>query len=205
MRDASRRTAAPDVALPRSQNPEEPVADDPTGGADTNESDEDRPDVPFGEAEGDRDALREHFQQIALHRLLKLEHVELSEERVVTEMPVAPEAFNPAGNLHGGAIATLIDVAAGTAAALGTPNFEPGVNTLVTADMHIRYLGRAKGDKIRATAKVIRAGRQLTVVECQVTDPDSGKLVATADFSSMVVDFREPLDPTHGDATQADM
>lgn len=167
--------------------------------------DPDRPDVPFGEHDEDRDKLREHFRAIPLHNLLKLEHIELSEDRVVTEMPVAPEAFNPAGNLHGGAIATLIDVCAGTAAALGSPNFEPGKNMLVTADMHIRYLGRAKGDKIRAVATVMRAGTQLTVVECQVLDPDSGKLIAFADFSSMIVDLREPLQADHGDSRSPDV
>ena len=82
----------------------------------------------------------------------------------------AEAAFNQTGNLHGGAIATLIDVACGSTAARAS-SFQPGSNTLVTADLHVRYLGRPKGDVVRAEAQVMRAGRQLVVVECRVVDP----------------------------------
>jgi uncharacterized protein (TIGR00369 family) len=109
-------------------------------------------------------------------------------------MPVREEAFNSTGNLHGGAIATMIDVAAGTAAALGS-RFRPGIESIVTADLHIRYLGRPKTDTVLATARVLRAGRQLTVVECTVAD-DNDNLVAIADFSSMLVPVRDPLRPS---------
>ena len=106
-------------------------------------------------------------------------------------MPVAPGAFNGSGNLHGGAIATLVDVASGSAAArAGT--FRPGENTLVTADLHVRYLGRPKGTVVRAEARVMRAGRQLIVVECRVAD-DLGNLIAFADFAGMIVPLRQPL------------
>lgn len=152
-----------------------------------------------------REMLREAFSKVALHQLLQVRPVELGAEQTVFEMPVADEAFNPSGNLHGGAIATLVDVTAGTAAALGSTTFEPGKNTLVTADMHIRYLGRAKGDWIRATAGVVRSGNQLVVVECEVRDTDSGKLIAVSDFAAMVVPLREPLRATEfSDAANPD-
>jgi uncharacterized protein (TIGR00369 family) len=123
-----------------------------------------------------------------------LRAVRIDPELVVFEMPVADGAFNASGNLHGGAIATLIDVSAGTAAAVNS-GFEPGKNTIVTADMHVRYLGRPHGDVVRAESRVLRAGRQLVVVECQVLDPED-RLIASADFSSMVVPLREPLRPS---------
>jgi uncharacterized protein (TIGR00369 family) len=109
-------------------------------------------------------------------------------------MPVRESAFNSTGNLHGGSLATLIDVAAGTAAAIGS-GFQPGRQTIVTADLHVRYLGRPKGDIVRAVAKVLKAGRQLVVVECQVTD-DEGRIIAISDFSSMIVPLRQPLRPS---------
>lgn len=119
-------------------------------------------------------------------------------------MPVREEAFNSTGNLHGGALATLVDVSAGTAAALNSA-FEPGKNTIVTADMHVRYLGRPRGDTVRAESRVLRAGRQLVVVECHVLDPDD-RLIVSADFSSMVVPLREPLRPSrYADARNPDL
>ncbi|HYF47071.1 MAG TPA: hotdog domain-containing protein, partial [Acidimicrobiales bacterium] len=55
------------------------------------------------------------------------------------------------------------------------------------------------GDEVRAEAQVLRAGRQLVVVECRVLDTQD-RVIAAADFSGMVVPLREPL--IHG--TSAD-
>ena len=135
--------------------------------------------------------LRTTFLQMPLHKLLGLRFVEREEGRLVVEMPVRQEAFNGSGNLHGGAIATLVDVAAGSCAARAS-GFDAVTQSLVTADLHVRYLGRPKGDVVRADARLVRAGRMLIVVEVRVLDPHDN-LVAVADFSSMVVPRREPL------------
>ncbi|MGH8984574.1 MAG: PaaI family thioesterase [Acidimicrobiia bacterium] len=115
----------------------------------------------------------------------------MRERRAKRARPERQEAFNQSGNLHGGAIATLIDVACGSMAARSS-SFEPGRNTIVTADLHVRYLGRPKGDVVRAEARLLRAGRQLVVVECQVLDT-LDNVIAAADFSAMVVPLRDPL------------
>jgi uncharacterized protein (TIGR00369 family) len=148
--------------------------------------------------------LKRTFLITPLHKLLGLRFLPAEDGSVVVEMPVREEAFNQTGNLHGGAIATLIDVACGSTAARSS-SFEPGKNTLVTADLHVRYLGRPKGDVVQAEARVMRAGRQLVVVECRVVDP-LGNVIAFADFSAMVVALREPLRPTEGaDARAPDL
>ncbi len=140
---------------------------------------------------GGIDAMRGMFGAAPLQRFLGMELLEASATRVVITMPVANNAMNSAGNLHGGALATLVDVTAGTAAALGS-GFRPGLETIVTADLHVRYLGRPRTDVVRAEASVLRAGRQLVVVECRVLDGEDRVLVA-ADFSSMIVPLRQPL------------
>ncbi len=147
-------------------------------------------DLPESDQEFVRSALR---RDTPLHDLLGLEIVETGEGHAVLSMPVRPEAFNSTGNLHGGAIATLIDVAAGTAAARGS-GFEPGRQSLVTADLHVRYLGRPHGDTVYARAELLKAGRQLIVVDCKVTDAEE-RLIAAADFSMMIVPLRKPLRP----------
>ena len=166
-------------------------------------------------------ARLEAFRQTPLHALLALDHLDLDDladgvvppvapgggpvppGACVVRMPVRPEAFGTAGNLHGGAIATLIDVAAATAAARQSA-FVPGKNSLVTADLHVRYLGRPKGAWVDAVATVIRAGRQLVVVECRVVDP-LGNVIAAADFSSMVVPLRQPLGGAPRDGTSPEL
>jgi uncharacterized protein (TIGR00369 family) len=144
------------------------------------------------------------LQATPLHAHLGIRVVRLGPQPVVIEMPVAEAALNMTGNLHGGAIATLVDVAGGMAAALAS-GFDPGRNSIVTADMHVRYLGRPKTDVVRAEGKALRAGRQLVVVEVRVVDTE-GNLVAVSDFSSMVVPLRQPLPQIgHGDPNEPDL
>jgi uncharacterized protein (TIGR00369 family) len=147
--------------------------------------------------------LRGLFHEMPLHKLLGLNFVEVGTGKVVVEMPVRPEAFNGSGNLHGGAIATLIDVAGGSCAARAS-GFDPMTQSLVTADLHVRYLGRPKGDTVRAEASVMRAGRMLIVVEVRVLDPHDN-LIAFADFSSMVVGRRDPLAGAASDPRSPDL
>jgi uncharacterized protein (TIGR00369 family) len=145
------------------------------------------------ELQGERllDYLRDTFHDTPLHHLLGFRFLEAEPGRVVVEMPVRDQAMNLSGNLHGGAIATLVDVAAGACAARAS-GFDPVHQSLVTADLHVRYLGRPKGDTVRAEATVMRSGRMLIVVEVRVLDPGD-RVIAFADFSAMVVPRREPL------------
>src|ERR1700736_1397131 len=116
-------------------------------------------------------AMRAAFTRTPLHQLLGLRlPADADDGTVVVEMPVSPPAFNGSGNLHGGAIATLVDVAAGSCAGRAS-NFDPRVHSLVTADLHVRYLGRPKGTPVRAQAQLMRSGRMLIVVEVRVLDP----------------------------------
>ena len=116
-------------------------------------------------------------------------------------MPVRPEAFGFTQNLHGGALATMIDLACAIAAARST-NFDPNIESLVTTDMHIRYLGSAKTDNVIAHAKVLRAGSKLIVIECHVVD-EADHLIAAADFSMMKVPLRKRADPATHHATSS--
>lgn len=58
----------------------------------------------------------------------------------------------------------------------------------------MRYLGLPHGDAVYARADLLKAGRQLIVVECRVTDVEE-RLIASADFSMMIVPLRKPLRP----------
>jgi len=137
--------------------------------------------------------LRDTFHNTPLHRLLRFRFLEIEPGAVAVEMPVEADAMNASGNLHGGAIATLVDVAAGACAARAS-GFDPLRQSLVTADLHVRYLGRPKGDTVRAEARVMRSGRMLIVVEVRVLDP-LDNVIAAADFSAMVVPRRDALRP----------
>lgn len=140
--------------------------------------------------------MQRRFVETPLHALLGLEILPpdpANPDLAVVTMPVTPAAFGSTGNVHGGAIATLVDVSCASAASRSS-SFRPGENTLVTADMHIRYLGRPKGEMMRGEARVLRSGSTLIVVQGTVLD-DGDRVVATADFAAMVVELRQPLRP----------
>lgn len=103
-------------------------------------------------------------------------------------MPVQPNALGFTANLHGGAVATLVDCACALAV-VRTSGFDPEVESLVTVDMHVRYLGTPRTGAVIARANVVKAGSSIVVVECKVVDEDE-HLVAVADFSMMRVPAR---------------
>jgi uncharacterized protein (TIGR00369 family) len=84
--------------------------------------------------------------------------------------------LNPGCTVHGGAIATLIDLAMGRA-----------VNSLIDADerpvtveMKVNYLEAGEPGELVAEARVTRQGRRFTVVHDHVTQSRSGETVAEA-------------------------
>lgn len=131
---------------------------------------------------------------IPLHDHLGLEVVPQDEGVVWSDvrMPVRPAAFGFTRNLHGGAIATLVDLSCAIAAVRAT-GFDASKESLVTADMHLRYVGRPGTANVIARSEVVRAGSQLIVIECKVIDEDE-HLVCSADLSMMRVSLRRPLD-----------
>lgn len=77
--------------------------------------------------------------------------------------------------VHGGVIAALADTAGAIAAYTASP---VGVE-LATIELKINYLLPIAEGKIEAEGRVLRAGRNFTVVECDVTNA-SGNLAAKA-------------------------
>ncbi|HLV13316.1 MAG TPA: hotdog fold thioesterase [Trueperaceae bacterium] len=99
------------------------------------------------------------------------------EGSVTLALPLTPEHVGNVvrGMPHGGAIAALVDAAAGAAAALRVPAEDvPGVATI---DMRVDFLAPAQGDVLLAAAAVARAGRRVVVVRTEVRDAE-GTLVA---------------------------
>jgi uncharacterized protein (TIGR00369 family) len=140
--------------------------------------------------------LQRAFLDTPLHRLLGL-HVHAVEEtdwmgRAVIDMPVASGALGGTKNLHGGAISTLCDVASAWAARRAS-RMDPKQQTLVSTDLHVRFVSRPTETFVRATASVAHGGSRLIVVNCDVSDGERESLVAVASFSAMVVPVRLPL------------
>jgi uncharacterized protein (TIGR00369 family) len=73
--------------------------------------------------------------------------------------------------IHGGVIASLIDIAGHAAISAKLHHGVP------TVDLRIDYLRVAAGRELLATAELVKLGRTLGIVDIRVTD-DQGRLVA---------------------------
>lgn len=136
-----------------------------------------------------RDAMQAAFDEVPVHGLLGLRVVAPGDDGpAIMEIPLAPEALGNGGRLHGGVISLLCDVACAVAAS-SSSTYDHSTHALVTADLHVRYLGVATTGPVRATASVVQAGRALVVVEGRVTDAED-RLLAIADFSAAIVPRR---------------
>jgi acyl-CoA thioesterase len=138
-------------------------------------------------------AMREAFLVVPLHQELGLQVVDVGHAGTAAmSIPIRDKALGNTGQLHGGAIALLFDLVC-AAAATTSGAYDPMTQALVTADLHVRYLGAAKGTVATARADVVKAGRTLIVVEATMTD-ELDTLIAKADFSASIVTPRPRLD-----------
>ena len=89
--------------------------------------------------------------------------------------------INEKGGIHGGAIAGMFDTAFGVVA-----NFTAGENEATTTDMNLVFLrGVEYGMKLEMKVYIVKAGRSLIRQRADLTDAETGKLLASASGSWM--------------------
>ncbi|MBX3023518.1 PaaI family thioesterase [bacterium] len=98
-------------------------------------------------------------------------------DRVRVRLPYVEDNTTIADMVHGGAIASLVDVAA-TAACWASPRVEPGARG-TTIGFSINFLAAGRGQDLVATAAVIQRGASIAVCDVAVHGID-GTLAARA-------------------------
>ena len=101
-------------------------------------------------------------------RLTGLRVDEMEVDRAVVAMPYAEDLTTFGDVVHGGAIGTLLDVAAVAAAWSGVT--DEGATTGATVSSSINYLRAARGTDLTATARVTRRAKSLCFCEVEVRD-----------------------------------
>ena len=91
------------------------------------------------------------------------------------------------GTLHGGVYCDLADAAMGYAYAAALGEGE----TFTTVELKINFFRPVRKGRLTAEARVVRAGKTLGYVECDVTDAE-GRLVARAASTCMKVREERP-------------
>lgn len=120
-------------------------------------------------------------------QLVGLQVEELRDGFCRMRLPYRPELNQPAGVVHGGALATLIDTV--VVPAIGAHYDE--VPMMLTLSMTINFLGAVRGEDAVADGWVVRRGRSIVFCEVEVRSA-SGEPAATASLVYKVSTPRPP-------------
>ncbi len=135
-----------------------------------------------------REGVTRFFQRIPFNQFVGIELVDLSTEQVTMNLPMKPELIGNFlhGILHGGVIATVLDVVGGAMAMIGAfgrmqhlPAEErmAKLSKLGTIDLRVDFLRPGRGQHFRATATLLRSGNKVAVVRAEL-HADDGTLIA---------------------------
>jgi uncharacterized protein (TIGR00369 family) len=102
--------------------------------------------------------------------------------QAVIELEAAAQHANPMGTLHGGILCDIADAAMGMAYASTLAEGE----TFTTLELKINFLRPFWTGKLVAEARMVKDGRTIGLVECNVTDAQQ-RLVARAASTCMTL------------------
>ena len=102
--------------------------------------------------------------------------------RATVELDAERRHSNPMGTVHGGILCDIADAAMGIAYAA---TLEEG-ETFTTVELKINFLKPVRTGRLTATGRVVKAGRTIGLVECDVHDAEL-HLVARASSTCMTL------------------
>jgi uncharacterized protein (TIGR00369 family) len=103
--------------------------------------------------------IRERMKQSPFIQSLEIRLNRLHADGLTLECPVGERLFNVIGSVHGGAIATMADTAAGFAIARALGGSRP----ITTVEFKISYFRPVTEGKLLARARVLRTGKTICV------------------------------------------
>jgi len=127
--------------------------------------------------------VRESLARQSFMNLLGVSLTHLAPGEVHLTFPVRPDLLQQHGQVHAGALASVMDSAAGYAAY----TLMPAGSGVVSVEFKVNLLEPALGERVEARAHVVRAGRTLSVVaaEAWAIGPDGERRVATLSGTMM--------------------
>lgn len=140
------------------------------------------------DSSGPKDTKREHpliatrREGMSVAKLIGFSLAEAGEGRAVVTLEAGPQHANPMGTLHGGILCDIADAAMGIAftSTLGT------TESFTTVELKINFFRPVWKAQLRAEGKVVRRGKTVGYVECEVTD-ENGRAVAKASSTCLVL------------------
>lgn len=145
--------------------------------------------MPRDPEPGYEDRVRDSFARQQLMGTLGARVMRVAPGEVDVELPVRPEVGQQHGFVHAGALASVLDSAAGYAAYTLMPA-DAGV---LSIEFKVNLLAPARGERIVARGRVVRAGRTISVVAADAFGVEGGRETHVATFTGtmMTIQGRE--------------
>jgi uncharacterized protein (TIGR00369 family) len=121
------------------------------------------------------DLVRRRMRESRATELLGFDVQSVQDGRAIFRLDVRPKHKQIHGVVHGGILAALAD----TTAAIAAYTVIPRGTELATLELKINYLEPVPGGRVKADARVLRAGRNFIVTECDIFN-ETGSLAAKA-------------------------
>lgn len=125
---------------------------------------------------------RGEVPQPPVARLIGFQLTSVRHGESVIELEASDTHSNPMGTLHGGILCDIADAAMGIAFASTLEEDE----SFTTLELKINFLRPVWKEKLRATGKMVKRGKSVGMVECDVTNSE-GALVARSSSTCMVL------------------
>jgi uncharacterized protein (TIGR00369 family) len=115
-------------------------------------------------------------------KLIGFNLLEAGDGRAVVTLETGPQHANPMGTLHGGILCDIADAAMGIAF---NSTLAP-TESFTTVELKINFFRPVWKAELRADGKVVRRGKTVGYVECEVTD-ENGRAIAKASSTCLVL------------------
>ena len=125
---------------------------------------------------------RAKTNDVPVARLIGFEAKEIADGRAVVTLAAGPQHTNPMGTLHGGILCDIADAAMGMAFASTLAAGE----SFTTVELKINFFRPVWEACLKAEGKVVRRGRTLGYIECEILD-ERGQLIAKAASTCLVL------------------
>jgi uncharacterized protein (TIGR00369 family) len=126
--------------------------------------------------------LEGRFPQPPIAQLIGFKLAAVKPGEAVIEFDASEAHANPMGTLHGGVLCDIADAAMGMAFGSSLAEGE----SFTTLELKINYLKPVWKSRLKAVGRVVKQGRTIGLIECDVTD-EQGSLVARAVSTCMIL------------------
>jgi uncharacterized protein (TIGR00369 family) len=134
--------------------------------------------------------IRESFDRQKVMTLIGARLGSVEPGRVVIELPYRDDLVQQHGFVHAGIVSTIADSAGGYAGY----SLMPAGSSVLSVEYRMHLLAPADGERLRATGRVVRAGRTLTVCELEVEALKNGAATRCAWGSQTLMCLRDRSD-----------